>query len=83
MRNLEIRRTILDVLEVAFPYATPETTLRVQLDTRLRPPVGDAEFEQAMTFLNTKAHVKTVADPIDEQNVKWTITETGKVLLRQ
>ena len=82
-RTISIRKNILFILERAEPYALPETQLKLELDGSIRPPAATAEFEDAMLFLNTHGHAVTVPDPLDEQNVKWTITETGKALIRQ
>jgi len=82
-RPLNIRKNILLILERCEPYAMPERQLKLELDGSIRPPSAVAEFEDAMLFLNIRKHIATVPDPLDEQNVKWTLTETGKTLLRQ
>jgi len=82
-RELNIRKNILIILERCEPYALPERQLKIELDGSIRPPSALAEFDEAMTFLNTRKHIATVPDSLDEENVKWTITESGMSLLRQ
>jgi hypothetical protein len=82
-RLLSLRKNILMILERCEPYALPERQLKLELDGSIRPPAALAEFEDALSFLNIRKHILTVPDPLDEQNVKWTITETGKAMLRQ
>jgi hypothetical protein len=82
-RALSIRKNILLILERAEPYALPEMQLKLELDGTVRPPAAQAEFDEAITFLATRQHAATVPDPLDPDNVKWTITETGKAMLRQ
>ena len=82
-RTLTLRKNILLILERCEPYAMPERQLQLELDGSIRPPAATAEFEEALLFLNIRKHIVTVPDPLDEENVKWTITETGKSLVRQ
>ena len=82
-RTLNIRKNLLLILERCEPYAMPERQLKLELDGSIRPPAAMAELEDAILYLNIRKHIATVPDPLDEQNVKWTITETGKALLRQ
>ena len=82
-RPLTIRKATLEILERADPYALPEDQLLIELNTALRPPVGKAEFYDALLFLNTRKHIITIPDNIDDTLVKWAISETGKTLLRQ
>jgi len=82
-RTLNIRTNLLLILERCEPYAMPERQLKLELDGSIRPPSGFAEFEDAITFLNTRKHIVTIPDPLDDNNVKCTITETGKTLIRQ
>jgi len=82
-RCIDVRRAILEILERAEPYALPERQLKIEINSALRPPVGDAEFDDALCFISRRGLAATVPDPLDEQNVKWTISEPGKALLRQ
>jgi hypothetical protein len=83
MRATIIRRTILDILERAQPYALPESQLVVELNGALRPAAGSAEFDQEILFLQIRRYITTVPDPLDDQLVKWAITEAGLTMLRQ
>ena len=81
MRAKEIAITVLECLEESGGYAVPEKTLRMMLDTRLRPAVGDAEYDDAKLSLKQKDAIAMVADDFDPQLVKLTIKERGKALL--
>ena len=83
MRATNIRRTILDILERAQPYALPESQLAVELNGAIRPPASTAEFDEEILFLQTRAYIATVPDPLNDALVKWAITEAGRTMLRQ
>lgn len=83
MRATNIRKTILEILEQASPYALPEQQLKIELNGMLRPQVGNAEFDESILFLQTRTSIATVPDPLDDQLVKWAITEAGMTMLRQ
>jgi hypothetical protein len=82
MRSHNLRRAILDILERAQPYTLPESQLTVELNGAIRPPAGRAELDEEILFLQTRAYIATVPDPLDDNLVKWTITEAGKTMLR-
>lgn len=82
-RQQIIRRAILEKLERAEPYALPETSLRVETSAQLRPPLADAEFDDAMLWLQSRRYIASLPDELDEELVKWLITEAGKTLLRK
>ena len=83
MRAINLRKAILDILERAQPYALPESQMKVELNGAVRPPAGDAEFDEEMLFLRTRGYIATVPDPLDDNLVKWAITEAGMTMLRQ
>jgi hypothetical protein len=83
MRATNIRRTILDILERAQPYALPESQLAVELNGAVRPPAGRAELDEEILFLQTRRYIATVPDPLDDHLIKWAITEAGRSMLRQ
>lgn len=83
MRSTNIRHAILDILERAQPFALPEKQLAVELNGTLRPPVGKAEFDEEILFLQSRGFIATVPDPLDDNLVKWAITEAGKTMLSQ
>ncbi len=83
MRATNIRRAILDILERAQPYALPESQLSVELNGAVRPPAGRAELDEELLFLEARAYIATIPDPLDDHLVKWAITEAGKTMLRQ
>lgn len=82
-RNSTISRTILDCLELASPYALPEASLRTEINARIRPPCGEEEFGEGLAALQRKRAVAVVEDTLDEELVKWTITEAGRAILAQ
>lgn len=83
MRATNIRRAILDILERAQPYALPESQLSVELNGVVRPPAGLAELDDEILFLQARAFITTVPDPLNDLLVKWAITEAGRAMLRQ
>jgi hypothetical protein len=83
MRTTNLRKAILDILERASPYALPESQLTVELNGTVRPPAGKAELDEEMLFLQTRRYITTIPDPLDDNLVKWAITEAGRTMLRQ
>jgi len=83
MRATNIRRAILDILERAQPFALPEPQLTTELNGIVRPRAGAAEMDEELLFLQTRGYIATVPDPLDDNLVKWAITEAGKTMLRQ
>lgn len=83
MRNTNIRRAVLDILERAQPYALPEPQLAIELNGVIRPPASQAEFDEELLILQTRGYITTVPDPLDDRLVKWAITEAGMTMLRQ
>lgn len=82
-RQQQIRRTILEHLEHAEPYALPEKTLRDGITLVIRPPVARAEFDDAMNYLGPRGYIRPMEDELDPSVTKWLITEAGKTLLRK
>jgi hypothetical protein len=80
-RQQNIRRAILDKLAGAEPYALPEDTLQTVVNAAIRPPMGQAEFDDALAFLQGQRFVRTMPDDLDPDLVKFLITESGKTLL--
>jgi hypothetical protein len=83
MRSTTIRRALLEILERAQPYALPEQQLIVELNGSIRPPAGKAEFDEEILFLQVRGYITTVPDSLDENLVKWAVTEAGRTMLRQ
>lgn len=82
-RETDLRRSILEALELASPFALPEESLRTSVNSRVRPPAGEEEFGEALLALSTRKAIATVPDSLDENLVKYTITEVGKAMLAQ
>ncbi len=82
-RERTLRRAALDLLERAEPYALPERQLQIELNGRVRPPAGQAEFEDMVTYLATRKFIALLQDSLDPERSQWLITETGKALLRK
>jgi len=83
MRFQNITRAILSTLEGGNCYPYPEEQLLLEINGVLRPPVGTAEFEEAMLFLNTRKFIVTVPHTLDQNLIQWTITELGRSALLQ
>ena len=43
---------------------------------------GKAELDEELLFLQVRAYIATVPDPLDDNLVKWAITEAGRAMLR-
>ncbi len=83
MRFSNITRAILSTLEGGNLYPYPEVQLLDEINGVIRPPVGNAAFDEAMLFLNSRKFIVTVPSALDANLVQWTITESGKAALRQ
>lgn len=83
MRNMTIRRVILETLKHAHGYAVPEQALRPQVDAMLRPPTTEEEWAYNTDFLTGQpiGAMTAVPSALDESIVQWAITERGRVLL--
>jgi hypothetical protein len=49
----------------------------------VRPPAGKAELDDEILFLQVRGYITTVPDSLDENLVKWAVTEAGRTTLRQ
>ena len=83
MRAINLRRTILEMLDRASPYALPENQLVLELNGAVRPPAPAAEMDEEILFLQSRGYIARVPDPLDDHFVKWAITEAGRAMLRQ
>ena len=68
-------------MDLAAPYALPEESLRVAVNTRIRPPAGEEEFGEILQRLCERKAIAVVPDTMDEGLVKWTLTEVGRAML--
>ncbi len=82
-RERTLRQALLDLLERAEPHALPEGQLHIELNGRVRPPAGLAEFDDAVTYLATRRYIALLPDSLDPETPQWLITESGKTLLRK
>ena len=83
MRSTNIRKALLDILEHAQPYALPEAQLLIELNGIVRPPAARAEFDDELLFLQIRGYIATVPDLLNDDLVKWAITEAGMTMLRR
>jgi len=82
-RERTLREAALEILERAEPYALPEGQLHIELNGRVRPRVGQAEFDDAVTYLATRKYIALLEDSLDPELPQWLITDAGKALLRK
>ena len=92
MRSTNIRKAILTILERAQPYALPEAQLITEINGRIRPRLAtierldgtphSPELDDEILALQQRRAIATVPDPLDENLIKWAITEAGMTLLR-
>ncbi len=76
-----IRRSILETLKHAQGYALEASTLRSFLDTLLRPPVSDEEWEAHIKWLQDNKLIIPVPSDLDDSILQYAITERGRVRL--
>jgi hypothetical protein len=80
-RQVECRRTVLEILDRAAPYAPPEASVRLSVNAALRPPCGEAEFDETVDWLKSRGFVDQMELGLGA--VGWLITESGKAELRR
>ncbi len=83
MRSTNLRLRVLEILEHCLPFALPESQLVIELNAAIRPPAGRAELDEEILFLQTRGFITTVPDPLDDNLVKWAVTEAGMAMLRK
>lgn len=81
MRQADVRRHILETLEMAGGYALPEPALRSQVTAMTRPPVGEAEWDEAMGWLQRERAIASVPNELDPEMPQWALAERGRVML--
>jgi hypothetical protein len=77
-RTEEIRETILELLDCADPHAMREPQLFDKLNRALVPPVGQAEFDDAIAWLNSKDFIHSRDGRLDDSVTHWLITDLGR-----
>lgn len=82
VRKKQVRRAILETLEMAKGYALECGTLETHVNDLLRPPCTDDEWKDAITFLGLGEYIRNVSNDFDTTMKQWCITERGKTLLR-
>ena len=82
VRSKALRLTILEQLKHAQGYALPADALRPMVDSLLRPPVTDEEWQHSITWLESNGHIVRVPSDLDPALVQHSITERGRVALQ-
>ena len=80
-RTKQIRRTALETLRPAHPYALPEETLLAFLDDMIRPPLSADERAQTLAWMADGKFAVRTAGALDPDAPEWVITELGRSLL--
>lgn len=78
-----LTQTILKILDECTGHALPESTLREHLDLRVRPRVTDDEWAERREWLLQQAAIRSMPGAFGSQELRWLITESGQVQLRQ
>lgn len=81
-RTKALRRTILEQLNHAQGYALPDDALRPMVNSLLRPPTTDEEWNHSMDWLETNTLTVRVASDLDADLIQHSITERGRVALQ-
>jgi hypothetical protein len=82
VRKKQVRRAILETLEMAKGYALESGALEMHVNDLLRPPVDSDEWKDAINFLGLGEYIRIVNNDFDTTMKQWCITERGKTLLR-
>lgn len=86
MTPLQIRHTILRVLEGVQPHALPLDALHAEVNRLVRPAVSATELKAHLSGLLDRAMIDFIPDPLDEKNPdarRWLIREAGLAVLRK
>lgn len=75
-------RWILEVLQRIEPNALPQSSLFVEMNTHLRPPLSEREFLRLLADLQNDQLIGRLEEKY-ESEPKWFIKEAGKTLLRK
>jgi hypothetical protein len=78
------RLVILRLLAAARPYALPQDTLHLQVNTLVRPPLEASDLMKHLSWLLDRQLVGFVPDPLDPDRTaarKWHIREAGLAAL--
>ncbi|MEO5713001.1 MAG: hypothetical protein ABIT37_05895 [Luteolibacter sp.] len=82
LRTKQIRRAILETLQMAGGYALESEVLQRHVDDLLRPPLQPNEWNTQINWLGQNEHVRRVTEDMDPTLIQWTITTRGKTLLQ-
>lgn len=81
-RPKQVRRAILDTLDMAKGYALEATTLKGFVDDQLRPPLEDAEWIEAVNSFLELEFIRLVPSALDPLMTQYVLTERGKSALQ-
>lgn len=80
-RVKQVRRTVLEVLKMASPYALVRETLQEHCSDLIRPPINFGEWGVTEAFLTKGNFIVSIKSDIDPDMVQFAITDLGKTLL--
>lgn len=78
---MNLKLSILQVLNLAKPYMMPPDALRAEVEARHQGRVGDGEFSLALTQLHDKGLVDHQVNNLTGDR-KWRITDAGAAELK-
>jgi hypothetical protein len=81
-RTRQIRRSILETLQMTGGYALETNALETFVNDQLRPPLQPDEWKDAINWLGLGEYIAIVPNDMDTTMKQWCITERGKTLLR-
>ncbi len=82
-RTVDCRKHLLKILERAMPYALPEDSLLASLNVAVRPPCGQAEFDEHIVWLKSHGMIAAMEGQMGDDLARWLITESGQAELRR
>jgi hypothetical protein len=81
MKASDERRVILQILKDTSPQALPENSLWCALDSRVRPAVSAATFDEHIAYLSGHKLIAIMEGEFGDDEPRWLITEAGEVQL--
>jgi len=81
-RRKQVRRTVLECLKHASPYALANEVLQEHCNDLIRPPINYGEWGMTEKFLKDGGFIVPIQSDIDPEMKQWAITDLGKTFLK-
>ena len=80
-RIATVKQTIRRVLARCTPFALPEDSLWLEVNSEIRPVIGRAEFNVLLEQLMASNQIGFITDPDDTSVRKFHLKEAGRAIL--